>query len=101
MAKMKANPLGHIEMELIHDQSTISSGSMSGDDVIRNQAPVLTGLAAQDTFKSDASKPSSRSEVEKRRGYYDSGVDLKGASMSKEYGSGDTQSKEFTDDKSA
>jgi hypothetical protein len=101
MAKMKANPLGHLEMELVHDQSTITGGSMSGDEVFRDQVPVKDGLAGQDTFKSDASKPSSRSDVEKRRGYYDSGADLKGANMGKEYGSKDTQSKDFTDDKSA
>jgi hypothetical protein len=103
MAKMLANPLGHLEMELIHDQSTITGGSIMGDDVIRDQAPVHESLGGSMTFKADASKPTKRAAIEGRRGYFDSGVDLKGASMEKEFGrsSGDEQSKDFSDDKSA
>lgn len=100
MAKMKANPLGHLEMELVHDQSTLSGGSMTGDNVFRDQVPVHETLAGADTFKEDASKPTSRADIEKRRGYFDSGVDLKGASMKKEFGGGDAEATAFTDDKS-
>lgn len=98
---MKANPLGALEMELVQDQTSISKfSSMSGyDDLIRDQVPVKDPLSGADTFKVDASKPSSRAEVEKNRGYFDSGVDLKGVSMVKEFG-GDKVSAEFSSDKS-
>lgn len=100
---MKANPLGHLEMELVEDKTNVSGiSSMSGyDDLFRDQVPVKDGLAAQDTFKADASKPSSRASVEKDRMHIDSGADLKGVSMLKEFGSGDKGAKDFTPDKSA
>lgn len=103
MGMYKANPLGNLKAELILDKSNISgfSSPSAYDDLIRDQVPVKDGLAGQDTFKADASKPSSRAEVEKRRMYLDGGADLKGASMNKEFGSGDTQSGDFSDDKSA
>ena len=98
---MKANPLGALEMELVQDKTNVSAlGSMSGfDDLIRDQVPVKESLTGAQTYKTDASKPSSRAEVEKRRGYFDGGVDLKGASMVKEFG-GDKTSTDFTSDES-
>jgi hypothetical protein len=100
---MKANPLGHLEMELIQDNTNVKSFSSMGgyDDLIRDQVPVKDSLTGADTFKQDASKPSSRAEVEKNRMHVDSGADLKGASMYKEFGGGTGKSStEFTSDKS-
>lgn len=113
MAKYRANPLGHLEAELIEDKSTVTPfSSPSGyDDLIRDQVPVKTGLAAQDTFKADASSPSSRADVELRRMHVLSipdggdigGGKLSGASLLKEFGEGSAYkgAKDFTDDKSA
>jgi hypothetical protein len=78
---MKANPLGELKMELVHDSSTISGGSMKGDDVFRNQVPVKDGLAGQDTFKMTESTPTKRAKVELDRMHIDSGADLRGADM--------------------
>lgn len=101
---MKANPLGHLEMELIQDNTNVKSFSaMSGyDDLIRDQVPVKEALAGNDTFKQDASQASSRAEVEKNRMHIDSGADLKGVDMYAEFGGGTGKSgKEFTSNKSA
>jgi ribosomal protein S6E (S10) len=101
MAKMKANPLGHLMMEVVYHASAAISESES-EARMRDQLPVTETLAGADTYKVDAKKPSSRAEVEIRRMHIDGGADLKGVNMAKEFpGKNDSPSKEFTADKSA
>lgn len=100
---MKASPLSHLEMEIVQDKTNISKvGSASGyDNLIRDQVPVQYALSGADTFKQDASTPTSRAKVETDRMHVDGGADLKGASMFKEFGGGTGKSStEFTSDKS-
>jgi len=102
MAKMKANPLGELTMELVvNDINESSSLNLDKGPSFRSQVPVKDGLAAQDTFREDAKKPSSRAEVEKRRMHIDSGADLRGVSMAKEFGGGDqgASGSDFTSNK--
>lgn len=101
MASMKANPLGELKMEVISNGVSESDGySVDKAPSFRAQVPVKDGLAGQDTFKVDAKKPSSRADIELRRGHIGSGADLRGASMYKEFGGGTGGSAdEFTSDK--
>lgn len=112
MAKFKANPLGLLEGEVVWTGVTEKdSGFDGGVDArpgMRSQVPVKEGLAAQDTFKMDASQPSSRADVELRRMHLPGGAKegvgadqsaiLKGADMYQEFGGGTGKSGgEFTD----
>jgi hypothetical protein len=100
MASMKANPLGELKMEIVSNGVTESGGySLDSAPSFRSQVPVKDGLAGQETFKVDAKKPTSRAEVEKRRMHIDSGADLRGASMNKEFGKGDGSADDFTSTK--
>jgi hypothetical protein len=102
--KMKANPLGELEMEIIADKTNVSSqGSMEGyDNYMRDQTPVLKGLAAQDTFAADESTPTSRADVELRRMHVGKGIDTKGANMYTELGGGTgKQASDFSSNKTA
>jgi hypothetical protein len=101
MASMKANPLGELKMELVvNDINESSSLNLDKGPSFRSQVPVKEGLAAQDTFKVDAKKPSSRADLEKRRMHIDSGADLRGANMYDEFGGGTGGSaSEFTSNK--
>lgn len=102
MAKQRANPLGHLEMEVISHGVVESSGfNVDKAPSFREQVPVKEGLAGQDTFKQDASKPSSRADIEKRRMHVDGGADLHGVNMYDEFGGGTGKSAgEFTANKS-
>jgi hypothetical protein len=75
---------------------------------MRSQVPVKEGLAGQDTFKMDASKPSSRADVELRRMHLpgggkegvgaDESATLSGVNMYEEFGGGTGKSAgEFTE----
>lgn len=99
MSKFKANPLGLLEGEIIFN--AVSEGGVGMDGGVdkspgfRTQVPVKDGLAGQDTFKQDASKPSSRAPVELRRMHLAGGEGvgegsevLKGANMYNEFGGG-------------
>lgn len=99
MAKFKANPLGNLMGELVWN-GVVEKGNAADVDTapsFRAQVPVKDGLAAQDTFKQDAMKSTSRAEVEKRRMHLEGGADLKGADMFKELGGGTGgDAKQFT-----
>ena len=101
MAKMKANPLGHLEMEMVHNYVNGVNDS-NYTDAMQSQAPVHSNLSGAESFKMDAKKPSSRADVEKRRMHIDSGADLKGVDMGKEFGDPSAKgAKDFSSDKSA
>jgi hypothetical protein len=111
MAKFKPNPLGLLEGEIVWTGvSEKASGMDGGVDMapgFRTQVPVKDGLAGQDTFKQDASKPSSRAPVELRRMHLAGGEGvgegsevLKGSNMFNEFGGGTGKSAgEFTANK--
>lgn len=100
MAKMKANPLGHLEMEIVHNYvNGIDDSDYTG--ATQKQVPVHSSLSGEDTFREDAKKPTSRADIEKRRMHIESGADLKGVAMYKEFGGGEKGAKDFTSDKSA
>jgi len=102
--KMRANPLGELLAEVVWTGVNESGSALDVDKApsFRAQVPVKDGLAGQDTFKQDAMEPSSRADLEKRRMHIDSGADLKGADMYKEFGGGTGgHSKEFTKDPAA
>jgi len=102
MAKMKANPLGELEMEVVSNGVNESGGfSLDAAPSFRSQVPVKDGLAGQDTFQNDAKKPTSRAEIELRRMHVGSGIDIKGVNMAKEFGKGDSgaDSSDFTSNK--
>lgn len=111
MAKFKANPLGLLEGEIVWTGVTEkASGLDGGVDAapgFRTQVPVKDGLAGQDTFKQDASTPSSRADVELRRMHLDppdggdvGGSAIKGVNMYDEFGGGSGKSAgEFTANK--
>lgn len=119
MAKYKPNPLGLLEAEIVWNGVAEKGASMAGIDVdsapsFRAQVPVKEGLAGQDTFKMDASQPSSRADVELRRmhlpGDGKEGVGpkegqsalLSGVNMYDEFGGGTGKSAgEFTENKTA
>lgn len=111
MPKFKANPLGLLEGEIVWTGvQEKGSGFDGGVDMVpgmRSQVPVKEGLAAQDTFKMDASQPSSRADVELRRMHLpgggkegvgdDQSAILEGANMYEEFGGGTGKSAgEFT-----
>ena len=112
MAKYRPNPLGLLEGEVVWNGVAEKGASMSGIDVesapsFRMQVPVKEGLAAQDTFKMDASKASSRADVELRRMHLpgggkegvgdDQSATLSGVNMYDEFGGGTGKSAgEFT-----
>jgi len=112
MAKYKPNPLGLLEAEVVWNGVAEKGASMAGVDVdsapsFRAQVPVKEGLAGQDTFKMDASKSSSRADVELRRMHLpggakegvgaDESANLHGANMYDEFGGGTGKSAgEFT-----
>jgi hypothetical protein len=113
MAKFKANPLGLLEGELVWNAVVEKEANNTQVDVdsapsFRAQVPVKEGLAGQDTFKMDASQPSSRAPVELRRMHLAGGEDvgegsevLKGSNMYNEFGGGTGKSAgEFTENKS-
>jgi hypothetical protein len=100
MAKQKANPLGHLEFEIVHN-TTQGSEDANYVGAMQDQAPVHTNASGNETFRADAKKPTSRADVEKRRMHIDSGADLKGVAMYKEFAPGDKGAKDFTSDKSA
>jgi hypothetical protein len=113
MGNWKPNPLGLLEGEIVWNGIT-EKGSSQDVDVdsapsFRAQVPVKEGLAAQDTFKMDASEPSSRAPVELRRMHLAEGEDvgegskiLKGSNMYNEFGGGSGKSAgEFTENKNA
>jgi len=113
--KYKANPLGLLEGEVVWTGVVEKDASMKGIDVdsapsFRAQVPVKEGLAGQDTFKMDASDPSSRADVELRRMHLPGGGKeavgpkegqseiLKGVNMYDEFGGGSGKSAgEFTE----
>lgn len=111
MAKWKPNPLGLLEGEIVANGVVEKSASMEFDvdsaPSFRAQVPVKEGLAGQDTFKMDASQPSSRAPVELRRMHLAGGEDvgegskvLEGANMFNEFGGGTGKSAgEFTENK--
>lgn len=108
MAKMKANPLGLLQMEIISNGVSESDGySVDKAPSFRSQVPVKEGLAGQDTFKVDAMKPSSRADVELRRMHVEppdggdvGGAPIKGANMYDEFGGGTGgQASKFTANK--
>jgi hypothetical protein len=114
MAKWKANPLGLLEGEIVWNGITEKGATDNGFDVdsapsFRAQVPVKEGLAGQDTFKMDATTPSSRADVELRRMHLQGGEDvgegsevLEGANMYNEFGGGTGKSAgEFTENKNA
>jgi hypothetical protein len=109
MGNWKPNPLGHLEGEIVWNGIIEKGASNAEIDVdsapsFRAQVPVKEGLAAQDTFKMDASEPTSRAPVELRRMHLAAGEDvgegskiLKGANMYDEFGGGSGKSAgEFT-----
>lgn len=101
-SKMKANPLGELTMEIVSNGVNESGGfSLDSAPSFRSQTPIKDGLAGQDTFRVDAKKPTSRADVEKRRMHIDSGADLKGVNMAKEFGNGDSgaDGSDFTSNK--
>lgn len=101
MPKMKANPLGHLEMELVHNY-VVGVDDANYTEAMQGQAPVHSNLSGNESFKMDAKKPSSRADVEKRRMHIDSGADLKGVDMVKEFSDPSGKgAKDFTSDKSA
>src|SRR5437879_3106936 len=108
MAKFKANPLGHLEGEIVAN-GVVEKAASTDFDVdsapsFRAQVPVKEGLAGQDTFKMDAHTPSSRAPVELRRMHLAGGEDvgegskvLEGSNMYNEFGGGTGKSAgEFT-----
>jgi hypothetical protein len=111
MANWKPNPLGLLQGEIVWNGIT-EKGASNDFDVdsapsFRAQVPVKEGLAAQDTFAMDASKPSSRAPVELRRMHLAGGEDvgegsevLTGSNMYDEFGGGSGKSAgEFTENK--
>ena len=102
MGKMKANPLGNLQMEIISNGVSESSGfNVDKAPSFRSQVPVKDSLSGEDTFKQDASKPSSRAPVELRRMHLEGGIDIKGVNMYDEFGGGSGKSAgEFTSNKS-
>jgi hypothetical protein len=109
MGNWKPNPLGLLEGEIVWNGINEKGTSNAEIDVdtapsFRAQVPVKEGLAAQDTFKMDASQPSSRAPVELRRMHLAGGEDvgegsevLKGSNMFNEFGGGTGKSAgEFT-----
>lgn len=112
MAKWKPNPLGLIVGDIVWNGIEEKDASASNFDVesapsFRAQVPVKEGLAGQDTFKMNASEPSSRAPVELRRMHLAGGEGvgegseiLKGANMYDEFGGGSGKSAgEFTENK--
>src|SRR5438046_665014 len=71
MAKIKVNPLGLLEGEIVwtgvQEKDAGFDGGVDARPGMRSQVPVKEGLAGQDTFKQDAHQPSSRADVELRR----------------------------------
>jgi len=113
MAKFKPNPLGNLMGELVWN-GVVEKGNAADVDTapsFRAQVPVKEGLAAQDTFRQDAMKSTSRAPVELRRMHLDGGgkegvgegsKNLEGANMFKELGGGTGKSAgEFTSNKTA
>lgn len=112
MADWKPNPLGLLKGEIVWNGIT-EKGASNDFDVdsapsFRAQVPVKEGLAGQDTFKMDASMPSSRAPVELRRMHLEGGDEgvgegskvLEGANMYDEFGGGSGASAgEFTENK--
>lgn len=111
MGKFRANPLGELMGEIVWN-GVAEKGSGLNVDVdmapsFRAQVPVKDGLAGQDTFKADASTPSSRADVELRRMHVKppkggdiGGEPLKGANMFDEFGGGTGgDASEFTSNK--
>lgn len=111
MAKWKPNPLGLLVGEIVAN-GVVEKEASNDFDVdsapsFRAQVPVKEGLAGQDTFKMDASMPSSRAPVELRRMHLAGGEDvgegskvLEGANMYNEFGGGSGKSAgEFTENK--
>src|SRR6267378_97820 len=99
MAEFKPNPLGLLKGEIVFNSVAEKDVGMDGGvderPGFRAQVPVKEGLAGQDTFKMDASAPSSRAPVELRRMHLAGGEDvgegsklLEGSNMFNEFGGG-------------
>ena len=113
MANWKPNPLGLLQGEIVWNGVQEKGASLDIDvdsaPSFRAQVPVKEGLAAQDTFKMDASQPTSRAPVELRRMHLAGGEGvgegsevLKGANMYDEFGGGSGKGAgEFTENKNA
>lgn len=111
MAKVKANPLGLLMMEIIgngvSEKGLGFDGGVDAAPGFRSQVPVKDGLAGQDTFKQSASKSTSRADVELRRMHLGGGDGgdvggsmLKGSNMFNELGGGTGgKAGEFTQNK--
>jgi len=111
MAKFTPNPLGLLKGEIVFnavDEKDVGmDGGVDQAPGFRTQVPVKEGLAGQDTFKMDASMPSSRAPVELRRMHLQGGEDvgegskvLEGANMYNEFGGGSGKhAGEFTENK--
>ena len=117
MAKFTPNPLGLLQGEIVWNGVVEKDASNKSIDVdsppsFRAQVPVKEGLAGQDTFKMDASEPSSRADVELRRMHLPGGGKeavgpkegqsevLSGSNMYDEFGGGSGKSAgEFTENK--
>lgn len=65
MAKMKANPLGSLEMEVVHF-STRDGGS-DGDEQMFDQVPVHTSLTGQQTHGQPVNESIGHPDLEKRK----------------------------------
>jgi hypothetical protein len=111
MAKFKPSPLSNLEGEIVWNGITEKGNAMDVDSApsFRAQVPVKEGLAAQDTFKQDALKVTSRAPVELRRmhirppaGGDIGGEPIDGANMFKELGGGTGgDADKFTSNKTA
>lgn len=66
MSKMKANPLGDLEMEIIH--SDMVQGGGLTDDRISSQAPEHSSMTGNQTFAIDAFKSAPQAQITKEKG---------------------------------
>jgi hypothetical protein len=111
MAKFKPSPLSNLMGEIVWNGIVEKGNGYDVDSApsFRAQVPVKEGLAAQDTFKQDATKVTSRADVELRRmhirppaGGDIGGKPIDGSNMFDELGGGTGKSaKEFTSNKTA
>jgi hypothetical protein len=112
MPKFLPSPLSNLEGEIVWNGVSETGNAFDVDSApsFRAQVPVKEGLAAQDTFKQDALKTTSRAPVELRRMHLEGGGKegvgadgsalLDGANMYNELGGGTGKSAgEFTSNK--
>jgi hypothetical protein len=82
MSKMKANPLGNLEMEIVH--TDLVQGGGITDSRVADQAPEHSSMTGNETFAIDAFKSEPYADIIKQKGGL-SGADVAGgADMGKE-----------------